>query len=213
MSLKVFNTLGRRMAELSPLEQGHVRMYTCGPTVYNVVHIGNLRTFLWEDVLRRHLAASGYRVTQIMNLTDVDDKTIRGAGEAGLSLRDFTSKYAELFFRDIDRLGLQRVEQYPRATDHVPEMQEITAKLLERGHAYESEGSVYFRISTFPGLREALRDRPDAGPPRRPRGRRRVREGRRQGLRSLEGRETGRAGRGLRPGAGEGRAGTSSARP
>jgi cysteinyl-tRNA synthetase len=150
VSLKVFNTLGRRPAELAPIEPGHVRMYTCGPTVYNVVHIGNLRTFLWEDVLRRHLTASGYRVTQIMNLTDVDDKTIRGASEAGLSLRDFTSKYAELFFRDIDRLGLQRVEQYPRATDHVPEMQEITARLLERGHAYESEGSVYFRIATFP---------------------------------------------------------------
>jgi cysteinyl-tRNA synthetase len=151
VSLTVFNTLGRRLTEFVPLEAGHVRMYTCGPTVYNVVHIGNLRTFLWEDVLRRHLVARGWRVTQIMNLTDVDDKTIRGAGEAKLSLRDFTTKYADLFFRDIDRLGFQRAEKYPRATDHVPEMQEITAKLLELGHAYESEGSVYFRIATFPG--------------------------------------------------------------
>jgi cysteinyl-tRNA synthetase len=125
-------------------------MYTCGPTVYNVVHIGNLRTFLFEDILRRHLKAKGLRVTQIMNLTDVDDKTIRGAAEAGLSLPDFTGKYADLFFRDIDRLRLERAERYPRATEHVPEMQEITAKLLERGHAYVADGSVYYRISTFP---------------------------------------------------------------
>jgi cysteinyl-tRNA synthetase len=150
VSLKVFNTLGRGLVDFEPREKGHVRMYTCGPTVYNVAHIGNLRTFLWEDVLRRHLRARHGRATQVMNLTDVDDKTIRGAAEAGLSLRDFTEKYAELFFRDIDRLGLQRADHYPRATDHIAGMQEITAKLLEKGHAYESEGSVYFRISTFP---------------------------------------------------------------
>ena len=149
MSLKVFNTLGRSVVEVAPLEPGHVRMYTCGPTVYNVVHIGNLRTFLWEDVLRRHILARGWRVTHVMNLTDVDDKTIRGAAEAKLSLRDFTTKYADLFFRDIDRLGIQRAEGYPRATDHVAEMQAMTARLLENGHAYESEGSVYFRIATF----------------------------------------------------------------
>jgi cysteinyl-tRNA synthetase len=148
--VKVFNTLGRREVELRPTEPGHVRMYTCGPTVYNTPHIGNLRTFLWEDVLRRHLTAKGYRVTQIMNLTDVDDKTIQGAAKAGLSLQEFTSRYADEFFRDIDRLGFRRADHYPRATEHIPEMQEITAKLLERGHAYASEGSVYFRIATFP---------------------------------------------------------------
>jgi len=150
VTLRLFNTLGRRVVGFEPREPGHARLYTCGPTVYNVVHIGNLRTFLWEDVLRRHLKASGWKVTQIMNLTDVDDKTIRGAAEARMSLPDFTSKYADLFFRDIDRLGIERAEGYPRATAHVPEMQEITTKLLERGHAYESEGSVYFRIATFP---------------------------------------------------------------
>ena len=150
MTLQAFNTLGRRVEALQPIEPGHVRLYTCGPTVYNVAHIGNLRTFLWEDVLARHLRSTGLRVTQVMNLTDVDDKTIKGATEAGLSLTEFTGKYADLFFRDIDRLGLQRAERYPRATEHIPEMLEITAKLLERGHAYESEGSVYFRISTFP---------------------------------------------------------------
>jgi len=150
VTLQAFNTLGRRLEPLQPIEPGHVRLYTCGPTVYNVAHIGNLRTFLWEDVLARHLRSTGLRVTQVMNLTDVDDKTIKGATEAGLSLTEFTGKYADLFFRDIDRLGLQRAERYPRATEHIPEMREITAKLLERGHAYESEGSVYFRISTFP---------------------------------------------------------------
>jgi cysteinyl-tRNA synthetase len=150
VTFRAFNTLGRRVEKLKPIESGHVRLYTCGPTVYNVAHIGNLRTFLWEDVLSRHLRSTGLRVTQVMNLTDVDDKTIKGATEAGLSLSEFTGKYADLFFRDIDRLGLQRAERYPRATEHIPEMQEITAKLLERGHAYESEGSVYFRISTFP---------------------------------------------------------------
>ena len=150
MTFRAFNTLGRRVEELKPLEPGHVRLYTCGPTVYNVAHIGNLRTFLWEDVLRRHLKSQGLRVTQVMNLTDIDDKTIEGAAKAGLSLGEFTGKYADLFFRDLDRLGFDRAERYPRATEHIAEMIEIIAKLIERGHAYESEGSVYFRISTFP---------------------------------------------------------------
>jgi cysteinyl-tRNA synthetase len=148
--VKLHNTLGRRLSELAPLEAGHVRMYTCGPTVYNVVHIGNLRTFVFEDILRRHLLAKGYRVTQIMNLTDVDDKTIRGAQEEGVSLPQFTAKYEEAFFRDIRRLNVQPAEKYPKATDHVPEMIALIEKLRERGHTYDSEGSVYFRIATFP---------------------------------------------------------------
>ena len=148
--MKLHNTLGRRLVEFTPLEPGHVRLYTCGPTVYNVVHIGNLRTFLFEDVLRRHLLARGHRVTQVMNLTDVDDKTIRGAEQAGVPLGDFTAQYSEAFFRDIRRLNVEPAERYPRATDHVPEMVELIRRLAERGHTYESEGSVYFRISTFP---------------------------------------------------------------
>ena len=149
--VRFFNTLGRRVDELVPLEAGHVRMYTCGPTVYNVVHIGNLRTFLFEDVLRRHLLASGLRVTQIMNLTDVDDKTIRGATQAGQKLDDFTAQYIEAFYRDIDRIGIERAERYPRATEHIPEMIAMIEKLRERGHTYEADGSVYFRIASFPG--------------------------------------------------------------
>ncbi|MFN2385739.1 MAG: cysteine--tRNA ligase [Thermoanaerobaculia bacterium] len=150
MTLRLFNTLGRRTVDLRPLEPGMVRLYTCGPTVYNVAHIGNLRTFLFEDVLRRHLKGSGLRVTQVMNLTDVDDKIIRGAMETGRSIEDFTAPYVDAFFRDIDRLNVDRAERYPKATAHIPEMIELIERLRERGHTYESEGSVYFRIATFP---------------------------------------------------------------
>jgi cysteinyl-tRNA synthetase len=149
--VKLFNTWGRKIDELVPLEPGHVRMYTCGPTVYNVAHIGNLRTFLFEDVLRRALLAAGYRVTQIMNLTDVDDKTIRGANAEKLPLSEFTEKYAKTFFRDLGLLGIQPAERYPRATDHVPEMIALIEKLSERGHTYVSDGNVWFKIATFPG--------------------------------------------------------------
>ncbi len=185
--------MGRREVELSPLEPGHVRMYTCGPTVYNAVHIGNLRTFLWEDVLRRHLKASGLRVTQVMNLTDVDDKTIRGAQQAGLPLRDYTAKYAELFFRDIDRLGFERAELYPRA--HRPRARDAG----NDGEAARARARVRVgRLGLLPdldlpGLRKAFGNRPDAGAARRARRRRRVREGGRQGLRPLEGGQAGRA--------------------
>jgi cysteinyl-tRNA synthetase len=146
----LYNTLGRTLQPFAPLEEGHARLYTCGPTIYNRVHIGNLRTFLWEDLLRRTLKRFGYRVTQIMNLTDVDDKTIRGALDAGLPLREFTAKYAEAFFEDLAILGVEKAEQYPRATDHVPEMVVLIERLKARGHTYESDGSVWFRIGSFP---------------------------------------------------------------
>jgi cysteinyl-tRNA synthetase len=148
--MRLFNTLGRRVEEVVPISKGHVRMYTCGPTVYNVAHIGNLRTFVFEDVLRRALLGAGYGVTQIMNLTDVDDKTIRGARTEGLSLADFTEKYAKEFFRDLKILNVAPAEEYPRATDHVAEMIALIERLRERGHTYESDGSVWFRIATFP---------------------------------------------------------------
>ena len=149
--IRFLNTLSRKVEAFAPLEPGHVRMYTCGPTVYNFVHIGNLRTFLFEDVLRRTLAAFGYRVTQVMNLTDIDDKTIKGAAAAGVSLREFTDRYVEAFFADIDTLGIQRAEHYPRATDFIAQQVELVRKLTERGHTYVQDGSTYFRIATFPG--------------------------------------------------------------
>lgn len=149
--IRLLNTLTRRLETFRSLEAGHARIYTCGPTVYNVVHIGNLRTFLFEDVLRRTFQAFGYRVTQVMNLTDIDDKTIRGAAEEGVSLREFTDRYVTAFFEDIDTLGLERAEHYPRATDFVPEMVRLVERLRDGGHTYQLEGSTYFRIATFPG--------------------------------------------------------------
>jgi cysteinyl-tRNA synthetase len=130
------------------VEEGRVGLYTCGPTVYGHVHIGNLRTFLFEDLLRRALEYLGYRVTQVMNLTDVDDKIIAGAREAGLSLDEFTAPFIESFFRDLDTLHVERAEHYPRATEHVPEMIALVERLLERGYAYEADGSVFFRIAS-----------------------------------------------------------------
>jgi len=141
-----YNTLGRHLSQLATEVPGEVRMYTCGPTVYNTAHIGNLRTFLFEDVLRRSLRFLGWRVEQVMNLTDVDDKTIEGAASAGTSLAEFTQPFIDAFFVDLDRLHMQRAEHYPRATEHVDEMLELVQKLVEKGYAYESDGSVFFRI-------------------------------------------------------------------
>ncbi len=147
--LRFFNTLARRLEPFRPLVPGQVRMYTCGPTVYNDPHIGNLRTFLFEDVLRRSLRYLGYEVVQVMNLTDVDDKTIRDAAKAGLALDDYTAPFIEGFFRDLALLHIEPADHYPRATHHIPEMIAIIERLLERGHAYQAEdGSVFFRIAT-----------------------------------------------------------------
>ncbi|HZF11459.1 MAG TPA: cysteine--tRNA ligase [Thermoanaerobaculia bacterium] len=148
--LVLYNTLGRELAPFRPQVAGEVKLYTCGPTVYNDVHIGNLRTFLFEDVLRRALEYLGYRVTQVMNLTDVDDKTIRGANEAGVPLDTFTRPFIDSFHRDLQTLHVEPAELYPRATEHIPEMIALIAQLIERGHAYEADGSVFFRIATDP---------------------------------------------------------------
>jgi cysteinyl-tRNA synthetase len=148
--IHLLNTLTRRVQPLEPLESEHVRMYTCGPTVYNYPHIGNLRTFLFEDVLRRTLKAFGYRVTQVMNLTDIDDKTIKGAAAEGITLREFTDRYVDAFFEDLDTLGVERAEHYPRATEWIPQMVELVERLSARGHTYVQDGSTYYRIATFP---------------------------------------------------------------
>ena len=145
--LVLFNTLGRQLARFEPLEPGVARMYTCGPTVYNDVHIGNLRTFVFEDLLRRSLQYLGYRVVQAMNLTDVDDKTIVGAHKAGQTLDEYTAPFIESFLRDLDSLHIERAEHFPRATRHIPEMIELIGRLIERGFAYESDGSVFYSIA------------------------------------------------------------------
>jgi cysteinyl-tRNA synthetase len=148
--LRFYNTMTRRLEEFEPIEPGHARMYTCGPTVYDFAHIGNLRTFLFEDVLRRTLKFFGYNVTQVMNLTDIDDKTIREATAAGLGIREYTDQFIESFFSDLDTLRFERAEHYPRATDYIPQMVEIVKRLEAAGHAYRSDGSIYYSISTFP---------------------------------------------------------------
>lgn len=148
-TLRFFNTLSRRLEEFRPREEGRVGLYTCGPTVYNFVHIGNLRTFVFEDVLRRTLKTFGFAITQVQNLTDIDDKTIRGAAAEGVTLREFTDRYVAAFFEDIDTLRIERVEHYPRATDFIPQMVAIVKKLREIGHTYTLDGSTYFRIATF----------------------------------------------------------------
>jgi cysteinyl-tRNA synthetase len=149
--ITLFNTLTRRLEAVEPLDGSELRIYTCGPTVYNYVHIGNLRTFVFEDVLRRTLKAFGYRVTQVMNLTDIDDKTIAGARAEGVSLRDYTDRFIAAFFDDLDALGIERVEAYPRATDYIPSMLTLVERLTEKGHTYRQDGSTYFRIASQPG--------------------------------------------------------------
>jgi cysteinyl-tRNA synthetase len=150
VTLRLYNTLTRLLEEFRPVRPGKVGLYTCGPTVYNRVHIGNLRTFVWEDVMCRVFRALSFETTQIMNLTDIDDKTIRGAVEAGLPLREFTAVHIATFFEDLGTLGVVPAALYPRATDHIPEMVALVKRLAARGHTYESDGSVWFRIATFP---------------------------------------------------------------
>jgi cysteinyl-tRNA synthetase len=160
--LRFYNTLSRRLENFEPIESGHVRMYTCGPTVYDFSHIGNLRTFLFEDVLRRTLKFFGYDVTQVMNLTDIDDKTIREATAAGLGIREYTDRFIEAFFSDLDTLHIERAEHYPRATDYIPQMVKLVQRLEASGHAYRSDGSIYYSISTFPEYGKLSGVRPEA---------------------------------------------------
>jgi cysteinyl-tRNA synthetase len=148
--LHLYNTLTRVKEEFTPIHLGEVRMYTCGPTVYDYAHIGNFRTFVFEDVLRRYLIYKGYRVTQAMNLTDVDDKTIHGARQAKVSLAEYVQFYAKAFFDDLQTLNIQRVEYYPAATAHIPEMVALITRLIERGYAYRAGGSIYFKVESFP---------------------------------------------------------------
>ena len=152
MSMDVYNSLTRQKEPLVPMENNTVRMYTCGPTVYNFAHIGNFRAYTFEDILRRVIQFNGYGVKQVMNLTDVDDKTIRGSRTSGKPLKEFTAPYIKAFFEDLKTLNIQPAELYPPATEHVPEMLALIGKLFERGLAYKSEdGSVYFSVSKLPG--------------------------------------------------------------
>lgn len=148
--LRLYNTLTRSKEDFEPVHAGEVRIYTCGPTVYNYAHIGNFRAFVFEDILRRYLIYKGYRVVQVMNLTDVDDRTIRGARQANVPLHEYVDFYKKAFFEDLDTLNIQRAEYYPAATDHIPEMVALIKRLLERGYAYRAGDSFYFKVDAFP---------------------------------------------------------------
>ena len=150
MELKFYNTLSRTLEEFKPVAPGEAKMYTCGPTVYNFAHIGNFRAYTFEDILRRTLEYFGYKVTQVMNLTDVDDKTIRNSRAAGIPLNEYTQKYKNAFFDDIKTLNIEPAEVYPPATCHIPEMISMIETLMEKGYAYKaSDGCVYFSIAKF----------------------------------------------------------------
>lgn len=146
-----YNSETRKKEVFIPLTNNHIRMYTCGPTVYHYAHIGNFRTYVFEDILRRTLKFFGYQVTQVMNLTDVDDKTIKGATHNHQSLIDYTRKYKNAFFVDIQSLGIERAENYPAATDFIQHMIDFIQKLLDKKVAYQSKDkSIYFSIDKFP---------------------------------------------------------------
>jgi len=150
VALKLHNTLTGTKDLFEPLEPGHAGMYTCGPTVWNFAHVGNLRAFLFYDLLRRHLQVGGYRVNHVMNVTDIDDRILDQAMHAGSTIGDYVKPYLSAFFEDMATLRAQAAEHYPRATEHIGDMVAMISALLEHGHAYIAEGDVYFRIASFP---------------------------------------------------------------
>lgn len=150
MVLKLYNSLGRKKSVFKPLRGKAVRMYTCGPTVWNYATIANYRTFVFEDLLRRYLKFKGFRVTQVMNITDVEDRIIKGVKQFHKSRKELTEFFEKAFMEDLTRLNFERAEFYPRATDHIPEMVSLIKTLIRKGYAYEANGgSIYFRVSKF----------------------------------------------------------------
>jgi cysteinyl-tRNA synthetase len=148
--LKFRNTLSGKIEEFRPIREGEVRFYYCGPTVWDYGHLGNFRSAIAADIVRRYLKFKGFKVTHVMNITDVEDRIIAKSQEAGLSIDDYTEKYIGALWEDFDALGCERPEIVPRATRHIPEMVSLIEKLLETQHAYKSDGSIYYRIASFP---------------------------------------------------------------
>jgi len=151
MALRLYNTLDRSLQEFTPAHPGEVRVYACGPTVYKRPHIGNFRTFVFNDLLHRYLEWKGFAVRFVMNLTDVEDKIIGAAARESRPIDEYTAPVIRAFFDDLDLLGIRRADDYPRATHHIDEMVALVSRLIERGHAYSADGSVYFDVSSFPG--------------------------------------------------------------
>jgi len=150
ISIRFFNTLTRRKEKFTPIETGKVGMYTCGPTVYDYAHIGNFRAFLFEDLLKRWLEYRGFKVTHVMNVTDVDDKTIKGSQKQQIPLEQYTAHYTNAFFEDIKALNIKPADYYPKATDHIAEMIALVKKLIAKGYAYKAaDNSIYYAIKKF----------------------------------------------------------------
>ena len=149
--MKIYNTMARQKEELVPVHEGEVRIYACGPTVYNFFHIGNARPFIIFDTLRRYLTHKGFKVTFVQNFTDIDDKLIRRAEEEKTTVEEIADRYIEEYFKDADALGVLRADVHPRATRHVGEIIKIISKLIKNGYAYEAQGDVYFDTQAYPG--------------------------------------------------------------
>ena len=149
MSINLYNTLTRKKDPFEPITPPAVGLYTCGPTVYNFIHIGNARPFVIFDTVRRYLEYKGYAVTYVQNITDVDDKIINRANEEGVSASEIGERYTRYFFEDSDALGIRRADHHPKATELIPEMIALVEVLLEKGYAYEIDGDVFYEISTF----------------------------------------------------------------
>ncbi|MFO7872419.1 MAG: cysteine--tRNA ligase [Candidatus Undinarchaeales archaeon] len=149
MSLKLYNTLTKKKEEFKPIKDKKVKLYTCGPTVYDYAHIGNFRTYVFQDILRRYLEYEGYDVKQVMNITDIDDKTIKRSQEKEIPLEKYTEQYTKAFFEDMETLNIKPADVYPKATETIKEMVELVKKLMEKGFAYKTEDGIYFNIKKF----------------------------------------------------------------
>ena len=148
--IRFYNTLTRKKEEFVPLKNEIVTMYTCGPTVYDIAHIGNFRAYIFEDLLHRYLEYKGYKIKRVMNVTDVDDKTIAGSAKEGIPLQEYTQRYYEAFLEDLKKLRIKRPEYLPKATEHIAEMVNLVTILLKKKIAYREGDSIYFRINKFP---------------------------------------------------------------
>lgn len=149
MNLRLYNTLNNKIEDFKEIKKGKVGLYTCGPTVYDFAHIGNFRSYVFEDLFKRYLIYLGYNVKHIMNITDIDDKTIKKSNELGVNINEITQKYLKAFFKDIKTLNILKADIYPKATEHIKEMVELVEKLENNGYAYKKENSVYFNIEKF----------------------------------------------------------------
>ena len=174
--IRFHNTLSGEVEPFVPMVPGRVGLYTCGPTVYGYPHIGNYRAYVFEDILKRFLLFSGLEVTHVMNITDVDDKTILGAQRRKQTLREYTEAFTLAFFEDSATLRIMPAYAYPRATEHIPEMTALIRGLLDKGYAYYQGRLRLFQHRQVPGLRKALQDPPGRPRARTPERRRRVRE-------------------------------------